>query len=107
MNGPSTSEPSHGAVCLSSRAGLPVSASPSGDSRWDHSHVSAPIALPSFFHSRYSAPSVSRNGLASIEPPSSAWQTNGRSDPSTYGPPGAGATAAPMHCRPVAADAAV
>ena len=69
--------------------------------------MTPPMALPSFFHSSQSVPSVSRNGLASIAPPRSAWQISGPSESSRYGPCGAVATARPTHCRPDSRPATV
>ena len=69
--------------------------------------MSWPIALPSFFQYRYRLPSAARNGLASIEPPSSGWQISGLLLRSTYGPAGFDATATLTHCRPDASSAVV
>ena len=62
--------------------------------------------MPSFFQCSQSAPSASAYGLASIEPPSSAWQINGYAASSTNGPAGDAARATPTHCRFVAVERA-
>jgi hypothetical protein len=69
--------------------------------------VSTPIALPSFFQYSQRFPVESRNGEASIEPPSSTWLIRGEGDLSTYGPSGFDATATPTACRPEAVSADV
>jgi hypothetical protein len=53
--------------------------------------------FPSFFQMRYGVPSPSTKWVASIEPPSSGWQTSGSSLVSTSGPPGLSPTASVMH----------
>src|SRR4051794_34117629 len=46
-----------------------------------------------FFQCSHGLPSASTNGIGSIEPPRSAWQTSGPADESVNGPAGDDATA--------------
>jgi hypothetical protein len=81
----------------------PTSEVPSSLSCWDQMRVGRRRSMPSLLWSSQAVPSASTNGLGSMVPPWSRWQTNGPPDRSRNGPCGpATLTARDTQNRPVA-----